>query len=84
MADDEERQQMLAELERLKAVGEKDYDDLYEARSSSERTSCYGGAKENLCDAIGLAERLGLKDEAEALTNRLMHIKAVFRSRFAD
>ena len=84
MADDAERQQMLARLERYKAAGEKDYDDLYEAQSSSERTSCYSGAKENFCDAIGLAERLGLKKEAEALTKRLMHIKAVFRSQFAD
>jgi hypothetical protein len=84
MADDEERQQMLAELERFKAAGEKDYDDLYEARSSSERTSCYSGAKENFHDAISLARRLGLEDEAEGLTKRLMHIKAVFRSQFAD
>lgn len=84
MADDEERQLMLAQLERYKAAGEKDYDDLYEARSSSERTSCYSGAKENFYDAINLARRLGLEDEVEALDKRLAHIKAVFRSQFAD
>ena len=80
---DEERQHMLAELERLKAAGEKDYDDMYEAHSARDAAVCYSSAKDNFCDAIGLAERLGMKDEAEALTNRLMHIKAVFRSQFS-
>ncbi len=84
MADDAERQRLLTELERLKAMGEKDYDDLYEARSSSERTSCYSGAKEAYYDAISLARRMGLEEEAEALYARLEHIKAVFRNQFAD
>jgi hypothetical protein len=84
MADDADRQQVLAELERFKAMGEKDYDDMYEARSPSEAGVCYSGAKENFHDAIGLASRLGLAEEAEALTRRLEHIKAVFRSQFAQ
>ncbi len=83
MADDAERQRLLAELERLKAMGEKDYDDLYEVRSSSERTSCYSGAKEAYYDAISLARKQGWR-RPEALYARLEHIKAVFRSQFAD
>jgi hypothetical protein len=84
MADEAERRELLAQLERLKAMGEKDYDDLYEARSPSECTSFYSGAKENFYDAISLARRLGREDEAEALTKRLEHIKAVFRSQISE
>jgi hypothetical protein len=83
MADEGERREQLAQLARLKAMGERDYDDMYEARSSGDATVCYSGAKENFHDAIGLARRLGLKEEAEALTKRLEHIKAVFRSQFS-
>ena len=68
--------------EHLKAMGEKAYDDMYEAHSSSGATACYSDAKECFYDAIGLANRLGLKDEAEALSERLAHIKAVFRGQF--
>ena len=39
-------------------------------------------AKECYYDAIGLARRLGLVEETEALEKRLEHIKAVFRSQF--
>jgi hypothetical protein len=72
----------LAQLERLKALGEKAYDDMYEAHPQSGATACYSDAKEFFHDAIGLADRLGLKDEAEALRKRLEHIKAVFRGQF--
>ncbi len=82
MEDDTERQAMLEQLEHLKAMGEKAYDDMYEAHSSSGANVCYSDAKECFWDAIGLAERLGLKEEAEALEKRLAHIKAVFRSQF--
>jgi hypothetical protein len=56
---------------------------MYEAHSSSSATACYSDAKECFYDAIGLANRLGLSDEAAALSLRLDHIKAVFRSQFA-
>jgi hypothetical protein len=78
----ENRKAQLAQLERLKALGEKAYDDMYEAHSPSGATACYSDAKECFYDAIGLANSLGLKDEAEALSKRLAHIKAVFRSQF--
>ena len=82
MADDAGRQHQLAHLEYLKAMGEKAYDDMYEAHSPSGATACYSDAKECYYDAIGLANRLGLKEESEALSARLAHIKAVFRGQF--
>ena len=82
MADDAERKAGLEQLERLKAMGEKAYDDMYEAHSQRDAGICYSDAKDCFYDAIGLAQRLDLKDEAEALSNRLHHIKAVFRSQF--
>jgi hypothetical protein len=83
MAEETERETQLKQLEHLKAMGEKAYDDMYEAHSSGGATACYSDAKECFYDAIGLAGRLGLKEEAEALSARLAHIKAVFRSQFA-
>ena len=71
-----------AQIERLKAMGEKAYDEMYEAHSSSGATACYSDAKEAYDDAIGLARRLGLDEEIKALEERLAHIKAVFRSQF--
>lgn len=82
MADDSERKADLEQLAHLKAMGEKAYDDMYEARSPSAATACYSDAKECYYDAIGLANRLELKAEADALEARLAHIKAVFRSQF--
>ena len=67
-------------LRRLKALGEKYYDQMYESRRGA--TGCYSNAKDAYCDAIGLANELGMKEEAEALSKRLDHIKAVFRSQF--
>jgi hypothetical protein len=63
-------------------MGEKAYDDMYEAHPPGAATAFYSDAKECYYDAIGLARRLGLKEEAEALEARLAHIKAVFRSQF--
>ena len=79
---EEERQAKLASLARCKQFGEKAYDDMYEAHSSSGARGCYSDAKEAFYDAIGLAEVLGLPEEADALRKRLEHIKAVFRSQF--
>ena len=83
MADDQERQDKLAQLEHLKKLGEKYYDDMYEAHSQRDASICYSDAKDCFYDAIGLARRMGLEEETEALEKRLAHIKAVFRSQFA-
>lgn len=77
MSEDEEQ------LARLKSLGEKAYDDMYEAHSLRDASVCYSDAKDCFYDAIGLAKRMGLNEEAEALQERLAHIKAVFRSQFA-
>jgi hypothetical protein len=81
---EEERATKLATLAHLKGLGEKAYDDMYEARSFGSASVCYSDAKEFLRDAIGLAEELGLADEAATLEKRLEHIKAVFRNQFVQ
>jgi hypothetical protein len=82
MGDETERNAQLEQLERLKALGEKAYDDMYEAHSSSGATACYSDAKECFYDAIGLARRLCMEEEVNTLEKRLAHIKAVFRGQF--
>lgn len=83
MTDETERKAQLEQLERLKAMGEKAYDEMYEEHSSSGATACYSDAKECYYDAISLARHLGLDEEVKALEKRLEHIKAVFRGQFA-
>jgi hypothetical protein len=56
---------------------------MYDAHSPSAATGFHSDAKECLYDAIGLARSLGQDAEAERLSQRLAHIKAVFRSQFA-
>ena len=82
MPNEADQKTELEQLAHLKAMGEKAYDDMYEAHSPTSATACYSDAKECFYDAIGLANRLGLKEESEALSARLAHIKAVFRSQF--
>ena len=64
----------------LERWGEEAYDRMYETRSPS---GDYSEAKENFHAAISLANELGLKEEAERLEKRLLHIKNVFRSQFS-
>jgi hypothetical protein len=82
MADETERQAQLDQLKHLKAMGEKAYDDMYEAYPPGSAAVFYSDAKECFYDAIGLARRLGLEEETKALEERLAHIKAVFRGQF--
>jgi hypothetical protein len=79
MTEETGKEENLAELQRLVAMGEKAYDDMYEVHSQREIDACYRDAKDWYYEAIGLANRLGLAAEAEALSKRLDHIKAVFR-----
>lgn len=76
-----ERELRLNQLRVCKAIGEKAYDQMYETRGSL--SGLYSDAKEAFYDAISIANELGLKEESEALTKRLEHIKAVFRSQFS-
>jgi tetratricopeptide (TPR) repeat protein len=68
-----------ARLARLVAAGEAAYAKMYEAAAAR---GPYADAKDAFADAIGLAERLGLHDEARRLDARRAHIKAVYRSQF--
>ena len=81
---EEERQAKLASLARCKQFGEKAYDDMYEAHSFRDANDCYRDAKDSFYAAIGHAEELSLPEEAEAVRKRLEHVKAVFRSQFAQ
>ena len=74
------RELRLNALRASTAIGEKAYDQMYEAHGSA--TGLYSDAKEAFYDAISIANELGLRDEAERLSKRLEHIKAVFRSQF--
>jgi hypothetical protein len=75
-----EEELMRDRLRQLNALGEKYYDQMYESRHGAN--GCYSSAKDAFYDAIGLANELGMKAEAEALSQKLAHIKAVFRSQF--
>jgi len=76
-----ERELKLNQLRACKALGEKAYDEMYE--TSGSITGLYSDVKEAFYDAINLANELGLTEESAALTARLHHIKAVFRSQFS-
>ncbi len=69
-------------LARLVAGGEKAYDQMYDAHEQHAADACYRDAKDYYYDAIGLAQQLGLNDEAAKLEARLAHIKAVYRHQF--
>jgi hypothetical protein len=81
---EEERKSKMAYLVRCKEEAEKAYDSMYEAHSFRDANGCYRDAKDYFYAAIMHAEELGLPEEAEALRQRLGHVKAVFRSQFAQ
>jgi hypothetical protein len=83
MADAEERQTKLEQLERLKQLGEQAYDGMYDACTFRDSDNAYRDAKDSFYDAIGLARELGLAEEVEALSRRLEHIKDVYHSQFS-
>ena len=80
---EEERETMLVNLAHCKAMGENAYDEMYDAHSFRDAGDCYRDAKDFFYEAISLAGQLGLTEEYEALSERLSHIRAVFRSQFA-
>src|SRR5262249_33891534 len=77
-----ERELKMDSLRKCKALGEKYYDQMYES-SRYGVTGLYSSAKDAFYDAISVANELGMKEEAEGLSKRLEHIKAVFRSQFS-
>jgi hypothetical protein len=77
------RPEDLEDLRRMRAQGEKAYDDMYEAHTQRDIDTCYRDAKEWFYEAAGLARRLGLAEEYDAISDRLSHIKSVYRSQFS-
>ena len=75
-----ERELKMDYLRKCKALGEKYYDQIYDARYGS--SGLYADAKDAFHDAISAANELGLTEEAAELEKRLDHIKAVYRSQF--
>ena len=63
--------------------GEDAYDRLYEPRTHSNPAGHYSEAKDSFGEAIALARQLGLDEQAQSLSQRLDHIKAVYRSQFS-
>ena len=57
MADEMERAAQLEQLAHLKAMGEKAYDDMYDAYPPGSAAAYYSDAKECFYDAIGLARK---------------------------
>jgi hypothetical protein len=79
-----ERQSTLAALAHCKACAEKAYDDMYEVHTFRDANDCYRDAKDYFYAAIGHANDLEMKEEAESLHKRLAHVKSVFRSQFVQ
>jgi hypothetical protein len=82
--NEEERSARLANMTHCKTMGEKAYDDMYEAHSFRDANDCYRDAKDFFYEAIRLAGELELAEERESLSKRLEHIKAVFRGQFVQ
>ncbi len=72
MTDTTERAAQLEQLAHLKAMGEKAYDDMYDAYPPGNAGAFYSDAKECFYDAIGLAGDW-------ALTKRPKHSKSGWR-----
>jgi hypothetical protein len=67
-------------LNTLKARAEEIYDDMYEASRPSAAGAYFSEIKEILYEAIHLARKMGLDDEATNIGKRLEHIRSVYES----
>src|SRR5260370_41985863 len=76
-----EHELKLDQLRRLKALGEKYYDQMYETHLGL--TGLYASAKDAFYDAISLANELGLKEDSDALSQSLAHINGDFHMPFS-
>lgn len=75
------RKQVLARVLNLEQMGEQAYDRMYDARRPQDE---WRDAREAFSEAIYLAEKAGLKAEAERLQKRLDHIRAVYTHQFVQ
>ena len=67
------------EISRLEALAEAAYDRMYDARRPKD---AYDEACDYFHDAIELAGRVGLEDEAARLSARKAHVMAVYNAQF--
>ena len=70
---------LIARVRKCVDFGEKAYSEMYETRSPS---GSYSDAKDCFTEAMGLASELELAKEEREISERLEHIKNVFRSQF--
>jgi hypothetical protein len=68
------------EITRFERLAEKAYDEMYETRYPA---GLYSELKDCFALAIAAATRAGRLDEAERLSKRLDHCKAVYRKQFS-
>jgi hypothetical protein len=80
---EKEREDRLHRLDECIRQGEDAYDQLYDPRTHNHPAGHYSEAKDSFGEAIALARELGLDEQAQTLSDRLNHIKAVFRSQFS-
>ena len=80
---EEERKDRLDRLNECIRRGEDAYDQLYDPCTHTNPAGHYSDAKDFFGEAIGLARALGLDEQVQTLSDRLQHIKAVFRSQFS-
>ncbi|MGA1984435.1 MAG: hypothetical protein ABSG84_18445 [Acidobacteriaceae bacterium] len=80
---EEEIHNKLERMHQCIRSGEDAYDQLYEPRTHSSSAGHYSEAKDSFGEAIALARELGLDEQAQSLSQRLDHIKAVYRSQFS-
>lgn len=79
---EEERKVRLDRLNECVLRGEDAYNQLYDPRIHNNPAGHFSEAKDSFGEAISLARELGLDEKAQALSDRLKHIKAVVRSQF--
>jgi len=83
VVNEQERQNRLYRLNECIRRGEDAYKQLYDPHIHANPAGHYSEAKDSFGEAIGLARELGLDEQAQMLSDRLQHIKAVFRSQFS-
>ena len=67
-------------LNRLKARAEEIYDEMFEVSRPTAAGAYFSEVKEILFEAIELAKRIGLENEAINIRKRLEHIRRVYES----
>ena len=76
-----EAEALILEMRNYEKLAEAAYDAMYEASPRSAKDCC-DDARGFLAEAIDLAKRAGLADEAARLTARCDHIVSVYNSQF--